>query len=112
MNEDVLKQMIESQVRRQLAEGAPEPARDVEPEQPRIISLEQLENLMLENIILKEQLEDRRKQDETRKLNEQKLNFQGHLAQKYSINTETHSLVVNAQNSTLTITPRGMATNN
>lgn len=110
IDEATLKSLVEAQVRNQLAQGVPDPT--PEEQEPRVIALETLENLMLENIILKEQLEERRKQDEARRLNEQKLNFQNHLAEKYAINTETHSLTVNAQSSTLTITPRGMATDN
>ena len=116
---EMVKEMINKQMAEKLAgyKGVasqptieqPEPPK---PAEPVVKALDEVDCIRLENLVLKQELErtvqkveNGRRDNIQKALNEAQMDLQTFLVEKYEVDTSKNKLVINGQARTLTITP-------
>lgn len=122
IDKESITKMVQEQVAAKLAGDktlASQPADTEKKPTPDVKPLDEVDVVKLDNFLLKQEverlektLEDRRREQAEKQLIDERNKLQAYLIEKYNVDVETHSLVINAQARTLTITPRELGTDN
>jgi len=114
-----LKKMIQKELDAKLAGKALTPQPTIEqpsppqPPQPIVKPLDEIDGIRLENLVLKQELEKKQKEIEdmrranvAKALQEAQMDLQNFIVNKYEIDASKNTLTINGAALTLTITPR------